>query len=452
MADKVVEIPGVGIVAFPDSMSDDDIGKQAERLTQNAKNDALKAANAKPLNEPTTKEGGIAKSVGETAYGYGKGIVQSGVSAARGFSDMASGRGIVKAGVAAVNAARNPDQARADIKSAGQGVVDEAKAVAAGDPEAGGRATGNLLLMLAGGPTAAEAVESRVPGYIERARAYTAARVPSVGVSPAMQLRIAKAIESKGLTGAPAKLAADAVIKRIEAAAKPKVVAGKIVGKAPSLDTELMKALEEIRIGKTGAGSVEIAPMNQNPQAATDTMRMLSGRETARASARAPQDIESALAASLQQPVEIQPRLVKASGEQVPSPAGAEFEPVTAPVAPRTLNDAMAEAIAGTKKPTAVERGQATQQMQAVARASKIKLTADEVKAGMDLVARGVDPQKALEMITAFRESSVFSKLKAPTAAETKFTKGMRGGQRPLESVSERRYAELLAQRGGTQR
>ena len=41
MADKVIAIPGVGNVAFPDTMSDDDIGKAIQAQTQPAPNAGL---------------------------------------------------------------------------------------------------------------------------------------------------------------------------------------------------------------------------------------------------------------------------------------------------------------------------------------------------------------------------------------------------------------------------
>ena len=82
-------------------------------------------------SEPDTFAGGFAKSLGDTALSTGKGIVEG-----------------VAQGLNPVNWVMGPYNTAKDlITNRGRGTIEGLKQVASGDPEAGGQAIGNLLLM-----------------------------------------------------------------------------------------------------------------------------------------------------------------------------------------------------------------------------------------------------------------------------------------------------------------
>lgn len=159
---QVVDVPGLGPVEFPASMSTADISKAASRLYQRHVNDQLTAANAKPLQSPTTYEGGRNQSLLETAAGVGRGLVNSVrnlpagmVDAVRTAADVAD---LPQAAITSlVRGKADPviERMKDRVVGAGRMVRD----VASGDPEAGGEALGNLGMAL---------VAPRLPGAATR--------------------------------------------------------------------------------------------------------------------------------------------------------------------------------------------------------------------------------------------------------------------------------------------
>lgn len=119
-------------------------------------NEQLKAANAKPLKEPTTYTGGVIRSVGDTIGKTVKGV-------AEGAAGLVDPRNYIAPIRAAGLVLSDPGQAAVNAAIQSQGLLDEGKRIVAGDPEAGGRAIGAL----AGGavlPSALSFAKGRVSG------------------------------------------------------------------------------------------------------------------------------------------------------------------------------------------------------------------------------------------------------------------------------------------------
>jgi hypothetical protein len=170
MPDKIIEIPGIGNVAFPDSMSDDAISTAAAKLH----GDALQKTPATESKATGSSLGGMAKDVvaasAPTIGGIVGGVVGGvpgaavGGAAGQGYKQLISHATEIPAAVADV--ARNAvQQPMATLKGAaegiGQGLKDtgvESALMAAGEGiggvvAKGGAKLGKYLMGQAAGPT-----------------------------------------------------------------------------------------------------------------------------------------------------------------------------------------------------------------------------------------------------------------------------------------------------------
>jgi hypothetical protein len=236
----VVEVPGVGNVEFPDSMSMEDIGTAAARLYQQHVNEQLKAANAKPLSEPTTYEGGRNASLMQTVEGVGRGVKQSLQSLADPRTYLESAKAVADVPLLVTDPA---GPAKDRMIARGGALVDEAKRVVSGDPEAGGRAISDLSIGLVA-PRVASVVGDLTPGYIQRARARAA--------------EIARDVQKSGsVVKAAEKAAAEKVLTAIDPNGRSNAVVGAL-RESLSQPTEMQPRL--VRNAVAPAASVPDAP------------------------------------------------------------------------------------------------------------------------------------------------------------------------------------------------
>lgn len=134
-AEQTIDIPEVGLVTFPASMSDADITLVARRLH-------LDAMNKKPLSEPTDYESGrnasLLDTAKRTAVGVGRGVLQGVKTAANPFS----------AGEYLINAPGELATTAKDLATnRGRNTIAGLKTLS--DPDIGGQVIGNLALGLA---------------------------------------------------------------------------------------------------------------------------------------------------------------------------------------------------------------------------------------------------------------------------------------------------------------
>jgi hypothetical protein len=160
-------------------------------------NDQLKAANRRPLREPTTYTGGVLRSAQDTIGKTAKGVGESVLS-------MVDPRTYLESLRRAALMLSDPAQAAVDSAQAGSALVDEGRRVIGGDPEAGGRAIGQLGMGLV-----APRLASSAPAVATRA-AEVASRVPVP--SAANMLTALKMLRHPLLEGG--KVIADQIIKR----------------------------------------------------------------------------------------------------------------------------------------------------------------------------------------------------------------------------------------------
>lgn len=134
MPDQIrVNIPGVGIVDFPSSMTPDEVSAAARKL--HLSQGPLAQANAKPLQEPTTYDEGHDASIRKTVGDTGRGIL-TGMSPIKMVGDFVQA---VK-NKAALNPKELPPEEQRPL-----GVQLEDSKNALSDPSTGGEAIGNLL-------------------------------------------------------------------------------------------------------------------------------------------------------------------------------------------------------------------------------------------------------------------------------------------------------------------
>jgi hypothetical protein len=152
MADQIIDIPGVGQVAFPDTMSDDEIVGHAHRLT----NEHLASVSSKPLpSESNTFGRNLAGTAGTTAKGIAEGMTIDPLKAL-------------------YQTVRHPIDTVSNLATEGAQAVahpiDTAQQIgtAMSDPETGGRTIGGLLTMLLAPRVPVKAPLRAVAGMAER--------------------------------------------------------------------------------------------------------------------------------------------------------------------------------------------------------------------------------------------------------------------------------------------
>lgn len=323
---------------------------QAERLAQ------LKNANETPLAEPTTYAGGVVKSLAETASGVGRGVK-------KGLASLVSPSTYVEAAKAAADVplmVADPTGPAAErMKARAAGVIEQAKRVASGDPEAGGEALAQIAMTVAT-PSVVGAARAIPPG-VQRALTLVKSNAPQAA-------RIARiAATDPDAIGMFSPRAAHAM----RMAEKARNVVGKAREVAAARDANL--PAEFMAVGEETPAATSAAPTASDARHAELVNKFAD--EPKLQDTRYTQAVESARA-------------------------------------PRSINDAMKEAIAqheaarkASAAPPAVKRAQAVQAVQQAA--GKVKLTGDEVKAISQMIDAGQDADTAFQTVIALRESSL---------------------------------------------
>lgn len=211
----------------------------------------------------------------------------------------------------------------------------------------------------------------------------------------------------------------------------------KVVGKAmPVLGTALMQAGRGVKAttGAMGRGLAATGDVISPDVVGIYSPRVANAMRAAQAMRGAARGTEPTPVAPMpMQPGPVRPPIqVEALPEAMPAPV--------AHPGPRTINEAMAEAVAKAqaKKPLAT----AMNEVQAATKTAKVKLTATETKTAMDLVREGRTPQDALDVVVAMR---------SPTSAAAELAK--RFGTPSDASVAEQvsaANARTTRAKGGT--
>lgn len=177
MADQIIDIPEVGQVAFPDTMSD-------EQIKQVARNLHLKAMNRKDLSMEAIRGEDPYTTMWRGAKALGGGVVE-GV------------KGLATAPFTIANDVMNEGLIPAGIKHGAQataGVIQTAKDLVSGDPEKAGHAGGHLIVA-AGLPVVAKGIVKAPDTMVKGGRSMQeyAAEMPNTSPVPASNATTAMA-------------------------------------------------------------------------------------------------------------------------------------------------------------------------------------------------------------------------------------------------------------------
>lgn len=203
-----VDIPGVGVVEFPDSMSADEVNVASKRLHDERAREPKMSAALTGTAMPDA-------AIGESAY-------------SREVMNTPLAR---PTGIDFIDSFTSPT---------------------------------SILGLI--GPSAARAA-GRVVGAIPRP---TGGQIARAGLETAKAVLHPKALADRGIA---------ALEQRMNPAVPPPVAVGRLAGKAPTLDSAIENALNEMRQPAPAAAGP--ARLQEYPQAATDTMRALQNRPAA---------------------------------------------------------------------------------------------------------------------------------------------------------------------------